>query len=256
MVAHHEAVDALDAVIDVHERAGLLAVAPDLDLRIAAGVALAAAEELGVGRLPAHRGGGLLAAALPRALLAVDVVEADGARLDPVLLAVVIGELLGDQLLPAVGVLRLRGVGVLLLQRYDLGLRLEVLGVDARARRVEVALHAVQARRLHRVRVDEDVVVEDLGVVLRDEAHPPHVGREGVDVLDRLPVVRARGLQAVGPAAEVQQLELVGARLLELGPLDVDAADPVALVLEVVDEVVADEATSTGHEDAFLISHN
>ena len=54
---------------------------------------------------------------------------------------------------------------------------------------------------------------------------------------------------------EVQLEELVGARVGELGTLDVDAAYPVPLILEVVDEVVADETAGAGNECSSLRSH-
>src|SRR5688572_11872539 len=101
-------VDALEAVGDVHERAGLLAVAPDLDLVLAG--------HLGLDDLAADRGGGLLAAAFPGAERAVDVVEARDARRDLPVLAEVAAHALGEELLPAVAVLRHRRVGVLFLQ--------------------------------------------------------------------------------------------------------------------------------------------
>ena len=80
----------------------------------------------------------------------------------PYSFAVVQAELLGRELLPAVGVLRLRGIGVIFLQRHDVGLELPVLGIDAGRRRVEVAPDAVGSRCLQRVEVDQGVVVEDL----------------------------------------------------------------------------------------------
>ena len=51
-------------------------------------------------------------------------------------------------------------------------------------------------------------------MVLRDEAHAAHVGRERIDVVDA-----ARRLQAVVPAAQVEQLELVGVERAVLGRL-------------------------------------
>ena len=149
------------------------------------------------------------------------------------------------QLLPAVGVLGLGRVGVLLVERRDVRVGLEVLGVDARRRGVEVALDAVLVGRLDRVEVDQRVVVEDRGVVARDEAHPAHVGRERVDVVDA--AGRLEGLLA---QAQVADLELVGVDRGVLGHLEVDAADPVAALLEVGHQVVADEAAGSGHEDS------
>ena len=100
--------DALHAVVDVHEAAGLLAVAPDLDLVLAG--------ELGLDHLAADRGGSLLAAAVPGAAAAVDVVEARHARIQAEVLAEVPAHALGEQLFPAVAVFGQRGIGVLFFQ--------------------------------------------------------------------------------------------------------------------------------------------
>ena len=64
-------------------------------------------------------------------------------------------------------------------------------------------------------------------MVRRDEAHAAHVGRERVDVVDAAGVA----CEAVVPAAEVEELELVGVDVGVLGLLEVDAAHPVALRL-------------------------
>ena len=82
---------------------------------------------------------------------------------------------------------------------------------------------------------------------LRDKAHPPHVGSESIDVFHAL-----NGLLAGLPAAEVEQFKLVGGGGGELRLLDIHAADPVALLLQISDEVVADEAAGTGDEYAGL----
>ena len=104
---------AVDAVVDVHERAGLLAVAPDLDLVLA--------RQLGVDHLAADRGRRLLAAAVTGAVRAVDIVVARDPGRDAVVLAEVAAHALAEQLLPAVAVLRHRRIGVLFLERGDVG---------------------------------------------------------------------------------------------------------------------------------------
>ena len=98
-----------EAVVDVHEAAGLLAVAPDLDL--VSPVSLASID------LAADRGRRLLAAAVPGAVRAVDVVEAGHARLEAEVLAEVAAHALAEELLPAVAVFRHRGIGVGFLER-------------------------------------------------------------------------------------------------------------------------------------------
>src|SRR5215211_2306226 len=98
----HQPVDPLDAVVDIAERPRLLPVAPDLDLPA----------RLDRGHLPAQCRRHLLAAAVVGPVGAVDVVKADDRRLEPELAAVVQAQALGDELLPAVGVLRVGRVGV------------------------------------------------------------------------------------------------------------------------------------------------
>src|SRR5690606_29900380 len=99
------------------EGAGLLTIAPDLDL-----VAV-----LGQGDLAAERRRGLLLAPLVGAERTVDVVEPHHAGLHAVVLGVVLAELFGEELLPAVALLRRRRVGVLLTQRRDVGIVLAVV---------------------------------------------------------------------------------------------------------------------------------
>src|SRR6185503_9183367 len=235
VVRCHQPLDALEAVADVAERSRLLAVAPDVDLALAG--------QLRRRHLAAHRRRRLLASAVPGAERTVDVVEAHDARLDPVVLTVMRAEPLCDQLLPAVGVLRLGRVGVFFLQRRHRGFGLLVLGVDARRRRIEIALHAGGARRLERVEVDQRVVVENQAVVRRDVAHAAHVGGERVDVID----AGSRGAR-VRRLAQIEDEELVGGRALVLGALDVDAADPVPLAFQIADEMMADESAGAGDE--------
>src|SRR4051794_36984321 len=79
VVAAHQSMQPLDAVVDVAVRAGLPPVAPDLDLVSVAGQC----------DLAADRRRRLLATAVVRAQLAIDVVEADDSRLETEVLPVV-----------------------------------------------------------------------------------------------------------------------------------------------------------------------
>jgi hypothetical protein len=211
----------------------MLTITPDLDRLTGPGS----------GQLAAQRGGDLLPAAVERPVRAVDVVEPDDAGLHPELIGVVLAEPLADQLLPAIGVLGVGRVGVLLLQGGHVRVRLQVLGVDAGRGAVEVAGHALQPGRLDGVDVDEGVVAQDGGVVGGDEAHAAHVRGQRVHLVD-VP----GGQQALVPPAQVPQLELVGVHVGVLGTLEVDTPDPVAALLQIGDEVVADEPPGSGHQ--------
>jgi hypothetical protein len=66
----------------------------------------------------------------------------------------------------------------------------------------------------------------------------------------------ARGLEAGVPAAEVENLKLIGGSGSVFGMFEVDAANPVAESFEVADKMVADKAAGTGDEDLFLFGHD
>ena len=100
IVRSHQLVDSFDTVIDVAERTGLLAVTPYFDLVISG--------QLRGGNLATERGWRLFATALLGTIGPEDVVEADDPRFQIVVFAVMGAEPLGDQLFPAVGILRLR----------------------------------------------------------------------------------------------------------------------------------------------------
>jgi hypothetical protein len=82
-------------------------------------------------------------------------------------------------------------------------------------------------RRFERVEVDQ-AVVQDLGVVTGDEAHPTHISGRGVDLADP-----AGGSEAVVPSAQVEELEFIRICRLIFRMLDVDTPDPVAAILEI-----------------------
>ena len=56
--------------------------------------------------------------------------------------------------------------------------------------------------------------------------------------------------QAVLPAAQIEQLELVGRGRRVLRVLEIDAAHPVALLLQMSDQMMADEAAGAGDQNA------
>src|SRR5262249_38842933 len=91
--------------------------------------------------------------------------------------------------------------------------------------------------------VDQRVVVKDLRVMRGDEAHPAHIGGQGIDFLDA-----ASGLQASVPSTQVEKLELVRRGGFILGILDIDAPHPMSLSFEVRHQVVPDESSGTGDD--------
>jgi hypothetical protein len=60
-------------------------------------------------------------------------------------------------------------------------------------------------------------------------------------------------LEAVIPAAKVQELELIGVSQGKLGKLDINPADPVALLLKISDQVGPDESAGACYENLFHI---
>ena len=92
-------------------------------------------------------------------------MEADDARLQAVILAVVSAQPFHYQLFPAVGILGLGRVGIFLLERCDMRIHLLVLWIDASRGSVEVALHPIEAGGFQRVGVDQRVVVQDFRVM-------------------------------------------------------------------------------------------
>ena len=66
--------------------------------------------------------------------------------------------------------------------------------------------------------------MQDSGVIVTDEAHAAHIGCQGVHL-----VHAAGGLQAVVPAAQVEDFEFVGVGGFVFVLLDVYATNPVPL---------------------------
>ncbi len=107
MVRSHQADQAFDAIVHIHVRAGLLAIAPDLN-------SLPSFELRDFAR---NRGRRLFLAAIIRAERPVHVVEAHDARLELVVVVVVAAELFREQLFPAITRLWIGRIRVFFLQR-------------------------------------------------------------------------------------------------------------------------------------------
>ena len=172
-------------------------------------------------------------------------MEADDPGLDCVVFAIVGAQSLGDELLPPIGVLRLRRIGVFLLKRHNACFGLLVFGINACRRAVQIAAYAVAMRRLQGLKVDHRVVVEDLRVMGGDETHPAHIRGERIDLVD----VACR-YDAVLPDAKIQEQEFVAIRRTEFRLLDVHAADPVSVAFETAGEMAPDEATHARNKNS------
>src|SRR5262249_16936344 len=121
IVRSHDAMNTFDAIVDVHERAGLPAVSPDLDR----------AWTLGARDLSAHRRRCLFTTAIVGAERSVNILEAHDTRVEAVVFHVVLAEFLSVELFEAVTLLRLCGKCVFLAQRCHIGGYLQAVRIDA-----------------------------------------------------------------------------------------------------------------------------
>ena len=92
-------------------------------------------------------------------------MEADDARLQSVILTVVVAQAFHDQLLPTVCILRHGRIGILFLERNHVGIGLLVFWVDTGRGCVEITLRTIDAGRIERVGVDQRIIVQDLGMM-------------------------------------------------------------------------------------------
>src|SRR5215475_9002783 len=103
----HELVNSLYTIIDVTKGASLFAVPPNLNFTVAS--------QLRDSDLPAHGGRRLFPSAIPCSQWSEDVMKPHDPGLDAVILAVMRTQPLGNELLPSIGVLGLRRIGVFFL---------------------------------------------------------------------------------------------------------------------------------------------
>src|SRR5215469_6266385 len=232
VVAGHQPDQAFDAVVNEHEGAGLFTVAPDFDFA----AALRESDLSGDGR------GSLLLATLIGAERPVHVVKAHDPSFQLVVFFVVAAEFFGEQLLPAIARFGVGRNRVAFLERGHLGIALLVLRINASGGRKEKALHAVDPASLQHVRIDEDVVARDIGVIGGDVADAPHVGGQIVNL-----IYFAARRQTVFEDSQIGDLEVIGRAVLVFGLLEVGAAYPAAIMLKTLYQMVADKATRPGH---------
>src|SRR5439155_17684193 len=116
--------------------------------------------------------------------------------------------------------------------------------VDAGRTGEEEALHAIEARRLQHMGVDQDVVAGDLSVIGRDVADTPHVSRQMVEL-----AYSKRRDQAFIPAPEVQRIELMRGARVVLRRVGVYRAHPVSVLQQIPHQVVSDETSGSCHEN-------
>src|ERR1043166_6138807 len=122
-LAPKDLLSAVQTVVDVHEAACLMTVAPDLDLVFA--------RDLGLDDFSADGGRRLFASAHPGAIRAIDVVEASGAGLEPEVFSERAAHAFAEEFLPAVTVFRLRGISIGFLQSGDVRVALLVGIINA-----------------------------------------------------------------------------------------------------------------------------
>src|SRR5207302_696061 len=110
--------------------------------------------------------------------------------------------------------------------------------------------HVVLLAGLEHVSVDQNVVLRDVGQECGDVTDSAHVGRQVVDLIDI-----ARGFQTVLPDAQVKLPKIVGCRLLILRLFNIHAANPVAIGLQPINEMMTNESTGTSYQNSSLASH-
>ena len=176
-LALENGVDSLYAIIDVHEAASLMAIAPDFNFTTSG--------HFGFNNLAADRSRRFFSAAGPSAVWSVNIVKACNAAFQAEILFKMAAHPFTEKFFPAVAVFRQCRISILFFQRNDIGSRLFLAVVDTSGRRVKETLHALVLGGQQHVCIDEHTKHTERPVVL-NEAHAAHISRElknGVDVL-------------------------------------------------------------------------
>ena len=75
-----------------------------------------------------------------------------------------------------------------------------------------------------------------------DVSYAPHIGSQGIDLLDAL-----HSLKAGLPSPQIKEGKFIRLRGSKLGVFEVHAAHPIALSLEEAHKMMADEPPGAGH---------
>ncbi len=89
--------------------------------------------------------------------------------------------------------------------------------------------------------------MQNLGVVLRDKAHPAHIGGEVVDKFHA-----CRSAQTLFPTPQVEQEEFVGLARCVGRSFQINATHPVAGTLERSDQVMTNKTASPRYQYPLL----
>ena len=142
------------------------------------------------------------------------------------------------------GLLRLGRIGVIFFKWAYVRLVLQVFGVNTSRRCEEIPLRTVHTNGFDSMEIDKSIVSENPCVVGRNVTHSSHVSSQRIDVLDS-----SCGPTTITPVSKVKEFKLVGIRLTEFRIFQIDAADPISLLLQENDQVMANKATGAGDKD-------
>src|SRR5579864_172809 len=202
------------------------------------------------GNLPRDRRRSFLLAAFICSQRPIHIVEADNARLKTVIFLVVAAELLGKQLLPSVARLRISWNRVGFLQGRYVRVILLVLRIDTGGGGKQETARAIDPGRFQHVRVNQNVITGNVSMVSGDVTDATHVRGQVVNLVD----IPSRG-QAVVPAAEVEDGELIRRTGLKIRHLEIGASHPKSIIFQPPHQVVPNKPTRAGYQDPGFSGH-
>ncbi len=100
--------------------------------------------------------------------------------------------------------------------------------------------------------IDQDAIAHDLALGRGDESHATHVSSQLVHFVKRT-LRQGQSCLAILLLPEIQQQEFIGLGLGKFVLLDVHAAHPVSLSLELFHQVAADESSCTTYKSLFHV---
>lgn len=238
-------VDAFEAIGDVHEGAGLIAVAPNFNFVFSG--------EFRRNDFAADGGRCLFSTTVPSAEGSVNIVESSDAGRNVKIFAEMTAHTFAEEFFPAIAIFGHRRIRVFFAKEgFDFLFALFVRIVHTSARCVKEAFCPVFAGAEEQMRIDQDADHAQAFVEF-DEAHAAHVaGEVNNDV--HVFCGHERGI------AQVQIGDDIFGFRVDLIPVsegfDVHAADVfIAAAKKVFDEVPADEPSTSTYNCAFLLLH-